>query len=137
MTGPRGREGREPGRGRLLFGVLAPPAAWLFHLVTSFALVDRACSGGDAWILHLVTLLALGLSGSALAVALRARSRAGRASVVDASSDTPGGGNDADAPGFPGWARFLVATGVGFGIGFSGLILLAGIPALVLNPCLP
>jgi hypothetical protein len=107
-------------RGRLLhgalivFGALGGALAWSTHLIVVYALLPIACLTGSGLVIHLMTLLFGGVTVGAIVVSrrLRVRPDAGPAE------------------------RWLGTGGMLLNALFLLAILLAGLAAFIIDPCL-
>lgn len=118
-----------PGGPALLwFGVLGAPLAWALQLAAGFGLTQATCgaaAAGGGWDLHLdawtiaVAAVAVTTSLAALAAAI-ATFRA----VRGAGSDPPAGR-----------ILFLAVIGIAIAPLFAAMILMSGLGAVLLTPC--
>ena len=117
---------RQPGgRRRLaLLLVVVGPAAWLGHLLVSYGLLYVSCAVGTSLPLHVTTVLAVG----AVAAGLVIGRRADHLPLSElASTDRPPG-FDAD--------QFAADAGRWLSYYFLVVVVMAGLAALVVGPCL-
>lgn len=108
--------------GRLAFGLLGGPTAWMARLLISFPLIPYACETGHLWLLHLVALVFTAVATAALVVSARyrkdrIRSRAG--------SDLRRGRD-----------RFLATLAVALSFGSLLAIALESLAIAFIDPCL-
>lgn len=108
--------------GTLLFAVLGGPLAWAVQFQVLTAAVPGLCAGRFQPVPWVATVLALLVSGSALAVALRVRRRI-HASITEGEGEL-------------GWERLLAVGGIVASAFFSIVIVVQAVPLLMLDPCL-
>lgn len=112
------------GIGRLWFGILAGPVAWMLHLGINHALVSWSCGVAHPLAFHLVTLVTLALSLAGLGVARRSHQRLGQESTDDSAGDV----HDR--------SRFMTLGGLALSAFFTLVIVAQWLPTLLLDPCL-
>jgi hypothetical protein len=122
---------------RLWFVALVGPAAWLAHLLVSYALVPVSCEQGRSVWLYLTTLVTGAAAVAATVVAARtlARARAGRRDDAGRASDLVGrlqraAGRDG-ASGVP----LVLAVGLLFGAFYLLVVVMGGIAPTIVGPC--
>jgi hypothetical protein len=120
-------------RRELWFAVLGGMSAWAVHFWAGFALVEIACRttfpafsalglGGLELLMAAITLLFGGVAVAALVVSWRVRERAG--AVAEPDGDGPNA-----------LATFMGRTGLYLSGFFLAAIVLAAVPAFVLQGC--
>lgn len=104
--------------------LFAGPAGWFLHLATSYALVPFACASGARTMLHAVTVVALLLPACGIVLALRNRRRTRRMATANAEAGRRD--NRAD---------FMSLIGFALSAYFLLVLLFAGVPNLMIDPC--
>lgn len=108
------------------FGVFAPPFAWALHLVVGYWFEEAACSTASRGFFSGDHVSQIGLTAAALVLALLG---------LAAAAWTLVGARRGLLPDPRGRIAFLGVAGVGAGVFFLAIIALAGIYAIVLDPC--
>ena len=95
-------------------GALGGAVAWSLQLLAIYALLPLACGAGSTWPIHVVTLLAVVATLAACAAALAVRRREGATSAE----------------------RWMTLASLLLNGLFLFSIVVEGLPALILGPCL-
>jgi hypothetical protein len=119
----------------LAIGLLAAPIVWIVHHFISYALIETACRtgllGGEVGDLTAASLVVLGLTVAGIAVIIWSgfasyrRYQRRHAQIQDTEYPNP-----AETA-----ARFMALAAVMLSVLFGLLVLMAGLPALFLSPC--
>jgi hypothetical protein len=113
------------GRRLLILLVVVGPAAWLAHLLISYGLVYVSCSVSSSLPLHLTTAAAVGTVVTGLVIGRRRDHDAiGRLAASAGAVPELGGG------------RLALVLGRLLAWFFLVVIVMAGVAALVVGPCL-
>jgi hypothetical protein len=115
----------------LWFLAVAGPAAWVAHLLVSYALVPFACGRDASVTLHVTTIVAGVLALAATVSATRAlarRSPPGRARSLDAAAGRVG-------PAAGTGEAVVVAVGLLLGAFFLLVVAVAGLAPAIVGPC--
>lgn len=107
----------------LYLGVFLAPAAWFFHLVTSFTLAAQLCDGRHEWLLHAVGLAAIMMAATGGALAWR-------------NWKGTGSRLNEDRAGTMARSNFLAVAGLASTAFFGLVIVISEVPNWFLPPCL-
>ena len=121
---PRPADHFAPGKASLWAAVLGTPLLFAVHVTLNYALVPVLCRQQRVWVFHVITGVCLVLAAAALGVAARHWSRL--------ASRKPAAGDDVAALER---AQFLAVLGTITATLFFTVILAAGIPPMILDPC--
>ena len=127
--------------GRLWFGLLGAPAAWLVAELLGYLLAARSCEAGrnginaygvgdPSLVVGLLTLLMLAVATAATWTAGGSLRRLGLSSGAITAD-----GRRSDRPAEWGRARFMALAGVLTGVLFGLGIVLIGLPPLLVRAC--
>ena len=116
---------RDPRGTRALWAAaLGTPALFGLHLAVTFGLLPVLCRHGKVWVLHVITGVSLTLCALGIGVAAREWSRLASRKPLPA-----------DDPDELGRAQFLAVLGTITATFFFVVILAAGIPPIIVDPC--